>query len=88
MSYHLIKLFLGILVGFVFIIYGTIFLKKSLNSSIRYDLKEDVKHSFFTPHRTYSSFLNYDEMRPGRIMPSLIILAGIAIILLGIFKPA
>jgi hypothetical protein len=82
----LIKIIIILFVSSIFIFYGVLWFSKSLSSKVRYDFKEDIKYTFFTPHWKYSGFFNFDENRPRRIVPVLMIVSGIVILTLGLCK--
>ena len=66
--------------------FGVVWFGKSLSSKVRYHFKEDIKYSFITPHWSYSGFFNFDESRPRRIVPALLVLGGIGIMAVGLLK--
>ncbi len=78
------KLILLISISLIFVSYGVLWYGKSVNFGARYDFKEDFKHTFFTPHGTYSGFFN--DGKPRRIVPALLVLGGIIILAVGLIK--
>lgn len=78
------KLILLVSISLVIISYGVLWYRKSLTSDDRYDFKEDFKRSFLTPHLKYSGFFN--DSKPRRIVPAMIILGGIGILAVGLIK--
>jgi hypothetical protein len=81
-----IKLVIIFSVSFLLIFYGVLWFGKSLSSKVRYDFKEDIKYSFITPHWSYSGFFNFDANRPRRIVPVMLVLGGVGILVVGLFK--
>lgn len=70
----------------LFISYGLIWYRKSLSSEEPYDFKEDFKYTFLTIHRKYSNHFNWNESKPRRIAPIMIIVGGIGILVVGLVK--
>ena len=81
-----LKLIIIVSISIIFIFYGVLWFIKSLYSKVRYDFKEDIKYSFMTPHWSYSGFFNFDETRPRRVVPAMLVLGGIGILVVGLLK--
>lgn len=79
-----LRLVVLISISSIFISSGILWYRKSLSSEDRYDSKEDFKHTFLTPHWTYSAHLN--DGKPRRIAPVIAILIGIGILVVGLIK--
>ena len=79
-----LKLFLLVSISLIFISIGILWYRKSFSSEDRYDFKEDFKRSFLTPHLKYSGFFN--DGKPRRIVPAIMILGGIGILAVGLIK--
>ena len=80
------KLIGTVCISAIFISYGILWYRKSLSSEEHYDFKEDFKHSFLTPHWTYSNHFNFNDSTPRRIAPVIMILGGIGILVVGLIK--
>ena len=78
------KIIILITLSSVMILYGVLWYIKSFSSNDRYDFKEDFRRSFLTPHWTYEAFFNDDK--PRRIVPIIMILGGIVILIVGLIK--
>ena len=81
-----VKLIIVLSISFLFIFYGILFFIKSHTAQVRYDFKEDLKSSFFKVHLKYTDFFNFDENKPRRIVPVILVLGGIGILTLGLYK--
>jgi hypothetical protein len=68
----------------MFIICGFVRLKKSSFATNKYDLIGDFKHTFITPHWRCSGHNSGSEQR--KIIPILLIIAGVGIFTIGLFK--
>jgi hypothetical protein len=79
-----LRLLVLISISSIFIFSGILWLRKSLSSADSYDFKEDVKHTFLTPHWTYSNHFN--DGKPRRIAPVIAILIGMGILVVGLIK--
>ena len=78
------RLLLLICISLALICCGALWYGRSLSSGDRYDCKEDMKRTFLTPHWKYSGYLN--DGRPRRVVPAMLILAGIALLVAGLMK--
>lgn len=79
-----LKLIILISISLAIVSYGVLWFRKSLSSEIRYSFKEDFKRSFLTPHWSYSAFFN--DGKPRRIVPAIVVIAGIGILAVGLIK--
>jgi len=79
-----IKLIVLISISSIIISFGIIWYRKSFSSEDHYDFKEDFKRSFLSLHWKYSGFFN--DAKPRRIVPSIIILGGVGILIVGLNK--
>ena len=78
------KIILLVSISLITISYGILWYRKSFSTEDRYDFKEDFKRSFLMPHWKYSGF--YNDGKPRRIVPAIIILGGIGILVVGLTK--
>lgn len=62
--------------------FGVIWFQKSLSGDEPYDFREDFRHSFLTPHWTYSAFLN--DGKPRRIAPTILIIGGLGLLVVSL----
>ena len=60
---------------------GVVWYRKSLRSTTPYDLAEDFRRSFLSPHGSYSGF--YNDGKPRRIVPVLTTCGGLGLLILG-----
>jgi hypothetical protein len=79
------KLICLILISCSLITYGVFWYRKDNPSNEQYNFKDDFKHTFLTPHWTYSDFLQSEDNHQ-KIAPILIILGGLVILVIGLIK--
>jgi hypothetical protein len=79
-----IKITILISFSLAMIAYGIFWFSKSFSLENRYDFNEDLKKSFFSIHWKNEGFFN--DNRPRRIIPIMLILGGIGILCLGLIK--
>ena len=66
------------------LVWGAVWLRRSVASGVRYELGEDLRHTFLTPHRSYSAFFN--DGRPRRIVPMILMISGAALLVWGLWR--
>jgi hypothetical protein len=70
----------------LFISYGILWYRKGLSSEERYSFKEDFQYSFLTPHWKYSNYFNWNDSKPRKIVPVMLIFGGIGMLVVGLVK--
>ena len=81
-----LKLIILFLISSFFIFYGAVWFRRSISSKEHYDFKEDFKYSFLTLHWKYANYYNWNDSKPRRIVPVMIILGGIGMLIVGLIK--